>query len=620
MPTFNARTFAVALSCVIAGWFSPSVVEAQVNSGAESQLERYLGGGAARRPRVTEQVFSIGPEYSYTNNIFLENDLDGPFFECRAEGGESLVQDPADCPPVTDGGGRADALDKSLDGEPNEAHIGALAAEGRFTKSSQRYRASAQGNVRAFFDSERDEVRVQPNFVGEGALFGFQDQLQINGSAFIGRTVQNDQTGQSLNQTANLIEQETVARVNIGPTARFSIGSNAAFQARYSREETFQLDTDNTISSDRFGFAGLLRDRSERLQISGEFTHLSQDRERAGGDSEFLERTTSGGRATLSVSDGFALIGEGGVDELQSTRTDTASLEGAFWAAGARWRYVDFEGEALWGERFGGEYLQANIQYSFRDWLQLSARAERSLQFQLGDATANQIDQYFGQLETLEGALPPGTTFTDYAQFADLGDTRDALDAAQGQDGGLAVIDRYDARAVWRIGRLRFSTFASYADFDFGETETQLVTGRASVSTSIGRSTILTATAIARLVDSASCTIPSETVGFCERSEIVPTPVFDEFGDPVLDGDGEQVFIGVEQPIGGVFVETESDLIGGRFRADRRVGRHWTTFAEVGYSQRGSNQEAFDALAQGAARTEFDEAYVTVGLRRRFVR
>jgi len=600
--------------------------QAQNRAATTQALQALMGGGTGRVSQAFDnQTLFLGADLQHTTNIFLEADLGGPFVDCQIGG---RVSDPALCGENANGVRPYTILEKSNDGEANESNVTAIVGEGRVSRIRRNYKLRGEGSLRALRDTETDTLRLLPDLTASGRFYAGDPRLFFDVNGYAGAIQQAAGAGVVINENGNLDRRRTLTRIYAGPSALLPIGRTLGLQAGYRRFDLRVIDEGDRATGDFWNVGGVAFTSSEAGRLELNYSRDETRRENADGEASrnaFIDRDSFTADGGYFLSRNLEAQVELGYDEVSTSRLDEDNLEGFFWAAGGSLRTNDLQLTALYGDRFGGEYVQGQLLYNFRRRLIISGEALRTTRFRLGagsDLATDQFDTLIG-IYDLFGGVASGDFFVDdggiiapptyqpgdylIGGLAPLRDFAGALDddSERGSE-GLAVVDRYRASAIATVARAQIGVSGVVTTLDFGTVSTDVASARVFASAPIGRKVSVSASVSASQSERQFCTVPSDVSGFCVIEVELPDI------DPEL-----LALIGDLDDVLDFRRTVETGTYGGRLRVSYRPNRDWTGFLEVGYSAN-ENLNATARRTQPGA--EFEETFVTIGFRRRIAR
>jgi len=269
----------------------------------------------------------------------------------------------------------------------------------------------------------------------------------------------------------------------------FNPFGGAAFNDTLAQEATLQYDSGGAFNRARFRLAAYGADVTEDSQ---DFVILTADGPTLFSEFEFQQGSVFSDIQIL-LNDVLSLSGAIGYDEVDTGEAaslffDDTDLSGVFWRAGftaAPGRRANIRVE--YGERYGDDFVNADIQYRISSRLNFSARAERSFRTR----TQSVSSQFRGNARATldfadrlrEGEELSPRAVVDAANFFSNGGNNVSL----AQTSGVAISDTASASLVGRFGRTSISMQALYSDDDFGFRQTEVYGAGVSVQRRLSR-------------------------------------------------------------------------------------------------------------------------------------
>lgn len=399
-------------------------------------------------------------------------------------------------------------------------------------------RVSYSDNLRLAPDGFRDDEYIVSALLSGGAVISTQrisglvlGDLDFSQLIDDGDFVVNQNLGAAATATIadNLFYIDVAGRTArdlVGDNARFSGNLNAArdqranvhsltaspyiyrrfadlssVEARYRFSQTFIDDSGSAFRG------GLNDSQSHEALVSYESGGLFDTvRFRVGAYGNMTEEMGADGpspvfeydqgsvfsEAQFALSRSVFLSGAVGYDEID-TKAGAAlffvdeDLSGVFWRAGVTLRPGRRSNMRIeYGERYGDDFIDADLRYQISDRVSLSARAVREFQTRVQGVNARfrgaQTDtlDYIDRLR--EGAsLEPRGVIEAANQYADTVNGRGA------QTSGVRVTDRASAVLAANLGRTTATLSANYNDSDFGFREIETIAGRLNIRRDLSR-------------------------------------------------------------------------------------------------------------------------------------
>ena len=243
----------------------------------------------------------------------------------------------------------------------------------------------------------------------------------------------------------------------------------AAFNDTLAHEVMLNYDSGALLSRARFGVSAYGSDVTEDSQ---DFIFDAGDGFELFSEFEFRQGSISS-NVQFALTDAFSLSGAAGYDEVE-TGDITAlffndeDLSGVFWRAGfiaTPGRRSSFRIE--YGERYGDDFINADISYRISSRLNFSARAERSFRTRTQSLSSR-----------FRGSARATLDFADRLREGQELSPRAVIDAANfltsganvnlAQTSGVAVSDSAFASLSGRFERTSIAFNANFSDDDFG--------------------------------------------------------------------------------------------------------------------------------------------------------
>lgn len=352
-----------------------------------------------------------------------------------------------------------------------------VASNGSAVYSTNRFTGVIDGSLDVSYLTDQSEL-VASQDIGAAGTATISDNLfyfDIAGST--SRQLAGENARFSQNVNAGRSQRVNVHNFSLSPylNHRFANGSAAELRYRFS-----QVFVDGNATNASF-------DTNSRTHevVATYNTGTSIDRLQVGvtaygnrttdygssivNDYDF-EQGSLEGDAQFALSDRFALTGAVGYDDIDTTGPagfiPAAQLTGTYWRAGFRakpGRKTDMRIE--YGERYGDDFINANIRYDISPRVTFSAGAGRSFQTR-AQAASSQFEAL--QRKTLD--------FVDTLRTGSVGDAAAVVDAltrvARSRIGyqqiGLGVSNDANAQLSGAFGRTTLNLYGNYQDTDYG--------------------------------------------------------------------------------------------------------------------------------------------------------
>lgn len=348
----------------------------------------------------------------------------------------------------------------------------------------------------------------------------------------------------------------------------FNPFGGAAFNDTLAHEVILNYDSGALLNRARFRINAYGSDVTEDSQ---DFIFNAGNGLQLFSEFEFQQGSISSD-VQFALSDAFSLSGAVGYDEVE-TGDITAlffndeDLSGVFWRAGfiaTPGRRSSFRIE--YGERYGDDFVNADISYRISNRLSFNARAERSFRTR----TQSLSSQFRGNARaTLD--------FADRLREGQELSPRAVIDAANfltsggnvnlAQTSGVAVSDSASASLNGRFERTSVALTASYSDDDFGFRQVEVYGGSLNVRRQLSRRVTAYGNASYRHADT------NVDISTCEANPAV-------FG---LETAGDCATLAANNGV--------TDTVIGRIGAAYRVYANASVFAEYSRTERFSEND-----------------------------
>lgn len=492
-----------------------------------------------------------------------------------------------------------DNINLSSDAAKEDEVAGSIAANGSAIYSTNRITAILDGSLDVSYLVDQSELVASQDVGAVGTLTIAENLFYVDAAGSSSRQLAGENARFSRNINAGRAQRVNVHNIALSPylNRRFNDGSAAEIRYRVSQ---VIIDDDRTALGANFNNDSRTQEaiasyqtgeRFDRVEI-GLTAYGNKTREygsTAIQDFEFKQGTLEA-NLQFALSERFALTGAVGYDEVDTDAppqfVPADRLSGVFWRAGFRarpGRRTDVRLE--YGQRYGDDFINADLRYELSNRLNFSASASRSFRTR---AQAVSTNYEALQRRTLD--------FVDRLRQGEAGDAEAIIDALtrsnrqrfSAQNIGFGIANEANARLSALLGtRSTASLFGFYSDTDFGFRRITAYGGGLGVQHQMSRRLSAFGDLFYRYVDSTSdltsCLADPRLFGFD-----VTLPGF----DPMVACDS---LIGVE----GV-----TNTVGGRLGASYRLARNVSAFGEYSHTERFSKNPLL----------EYGENTATLGL------
>ncbi len=483
------------------------------------------------------------------------------------------------------------------DGFEEEEVIVSNLFTGNAIYSTKRFTGLIQGDLDVSYLTEAEDVNVNQQIGGVGTATIAENLFYFDVSGSTSRQLVGDNARFSQNINAARNQQVNVHSFALSPylNRRFDDGSSAEIRYRFS--QVFVDDDapaggflNDSQSQELIG----VYDTGERfgdltLRVTAYGARTDESGSQFSPEFEY-EQGTIIGEAEYALTPKFALTGSLGVDEVRSDAPEalipTDELSGLNWLAGFRYRPSRRTDLLVqYGERFGGDYVNAQLSYALSPRVRVTASGSRQFL-----TRAQAIDSNFARAQR---------TVLDFAD--QLRNSQEGLSPAgiiQGANGlgnqfrafqavGVGVSEQYSAGIVAAYDRTQFSANAFYADDDFNFRNIETIGGNANVDHRLSRRITVYGSAFFRLVDTT-----------VDLDQCLAEPAL--FGIDVMTP-GVTAIASCNALSG---VNGEFNTAGGRIGARYQIFRNLAAFGEFNHTQRFSDEPQL----------EFDENFALAGI------
>ena len=470
--------------------------------------------------------------------------------------------------------------------------------------SVPRVTAIMLGDLDFSYLTDQNDFVVNQRIGATSTFTGVDDWLYFDLSGSTSRQLVGDNARFSSNINAGRGQRANVHSYVASPYLYRQLANQSTVEMRYRFSQTF-VDDANNVSVPAFSFSRNDTTTHEALASYESGSTFDKVRVRVtayGADTteetaapfpDFGYRQGSvTGDVQYALSNQFALSGSIGYDDIETQGLSTlffndSDLSGLTWRAGFTAQpgpksRVRFE----YGERFGDDFIDANISYNVTNRLRVDARASRSFRTRTqsvasGFAT-NQLRtlQFADQLR--QGGEQSPRSIINTSNFIARG-----LNGFSAQTNGVAVSDSLRVSATGDFGRTILSFNGNYNDDDFGFRQVETVGAGLRVRRDISRQTTGYFNVNYRRADT------TVDVATCQAN---PTVFGLDPTDPLFDAVADCAALVANNGV--------SSTLLGRLGASRTIYKNASAFVEVSHSERFSQNAAL----------EYSENTVMIGL------
>ena len=391
--------------------------------------------------------------------------------------------------------GYSDNINLQRDGlEDNELILSTLFTGGAIV-STPRATGIILGDLDFSYLVDQSDFVVNQNIGAVSTLTALDNWLYLDLSGSTTRQLVGDNARFSANLNAGRNQRANVHSYSASPYLYRRFADQSSIEARYRFSQAFVDDSNRAFNpfggsafNDTIAHEALATYDSGglfnlvRFRLSAYGSDVTEDSpdfvfDAGNGPEVFTEfgyqQASAYGDVQVFLNQSFALSGAIGYDEVDAADSaslffDDDELSGVFWRAGftaspGRRSNIRLE----YGERYGDDFIDANVSYAFSSRLSFQASAGRtfrtrtlsvSSQFRSNArATLDFADQLREGLEL----SPRGVIET--ANFFAQG-----FNSGVAQTSGVAVTDAASAGLFGRFGRTSVNISGNYADQDFG--------------------------------------------------------------------------------------------------------------------------------------------------------
>ncbi len=470
--------------------------------------------------------------------------------------------------------------------------------------STRRVTAIVLGDLDLSYLTDQSDLVVNQRIGGTSTFTVTDEWLYFDLSGSTSRQLVGDNARFSGNVNAARGQRANVHSYVASPYVYHQLGNQSVVEMRYRFSQAFVGDTNTGVNL----FAGLTRNDSTTHEVlasyaSGGLLDTVRFRVTAYGNDTTEDATAPfpdfgyrqgsiTGDAQLALNTKFALSGSVGYDDVETQGASSlffndAALSGVTWRAGFTAQpgprsQVRFE----YGERFGDDFIDADVSYEISNRLIFTARASRSFRTRTQSVASGFRTS---QLQTLAfadrlrqgGALSPRSV-VNTANYVARG-----LSGYSAQTTGVAVSDSVRASIRGNFGRSIATINGYYSDDDFGFRQVETIGGDMRLNRQMSRKMngygSVTLRGADTSVDTTSCVANPLVFG------LDPTaPMFNAVVDcaTIAAGNGA------------------TTTVVGRIGASRNIYKNVSAFLEVSHGERFSKN----------AQLEYSENTVMIGL------
>ncbi|GEM_PF-1218756 len=465
-------------------------------------------------------------------------------------------------------------------------YILSTALTGGAIVSTPRVTALVLGDLDLGYMFDREDFVVSQNIGVTSTFTAVDNWFYVDVSGQTARQLVGDNARYSGNITSARGQQANVHSYAASPYIYRRMADQSAVELRYRFSQVFVDDDDSIYNL----FNGNFLNDSQSQEVFASYesgAKLDRFRFRIGAYGNKTEETGSGvlpefeykqgsvfGEAQLALSDRFGLSGAAGYDEVETDQAASLffnddELSGAFWRAGFTARpnrrsRVRFE----YGERYGDDFIDADVFYELSKRLVFTAGASRSFQ-----TRAQGINSQFRgvQTQTLDFAdrLREGAELSPRSVIEAANRFSNVLSGRATQTIGVAVTDQAYAALSALYDRTEITLRGNYSDSDFGFRQVENYGLRLDLRHKLSRRLTGYAGVDYRHIDTAVSTAA------CEAN-----PVF--FGlditDPMFDAVADCAFVSAQNGV----TNTVIGRVGGSYQLYKNV----SVFAEYSHAER----------------------------------
>lgn len=487
----------------------------------------------------------------------------------------------------------------------NDEFIISTSLTGGVIVSTRRVTAIVRGNLDLSYLADQSDFVVNQRIGGTSTFTVADDWLYFDLSGSTSRQLAGDNARFSSNVNAARGQRANVHSYVASPYVYHQLSNQSVVEMRYRFSQSFIGDTNTGTNL----FAGLTRNDSKthevlasyqsgglldtvRFRVSAYGSDTTEDATAPFPDFGYRQGSITGD-AQFALSTQFSLSGSVGYDEVEtqgasSVFFNNAALSGVTWRAGFTAQpgprsNVRFE----YGERFGDDFIDADISYEMTNRLVLTARASRSFRTRTQSVSSafrtNQLQTlaFADRLNQGGGALSPGA-IVDSANYV-----AGSVNGLTAQTNGVAVSDSVRASIRGDFGRSIVSVDGFYNDDNFGFRQVETIGGSMRLSRQMSR----------KMTGTGSLTLRNADTSL-DTTTCVSNPLFFGF-DPT-----DPLFNAVVDCAALAASNGATTTLLGRIGVSRTVYKNVSAFLNVTHAERFSEN----------AQLEYGENTVMIGL------
>lgn len=501
--------------------------------------------------------------------------------------------------------GYTDNINLAPDGFEDDEFIFSTIFSGGAITSTNRFTGIALADLDLSYLADRDDFNVSQNVGATGTATVAENWFYVDVSGRTSRQLIGDNARFSRNINSARGQQANVHSLSGSPYIYHRMADQSAVSLRYRFSQVFVDDADSDFGVFDRDFlndsttheavasydSGNLFQRV-RFSLSAYGNDTTEDGSGFLPDFSYRQGAVEGA-AEVALSRSFSLSGAAGYDEVETNDAaaiffDDEELSGVFWRAGfvARPNRRGFA-RIEYGQRYGDDFVDADISYRFTQRLNFRAGANRSFR-----TRAQTINNRFRdtQLQTLQyadllrqgEALSPRDLINSANQFSSL------LGGANAQTVGVGVVDSAFAAVSANYDRTTATLGGYYSDSDFGFRTIETYSVRGNISRRLSRRLTGYVGVDYRRADT------SVDAATCEANPFV-------FGFDALD----PLFDAVTACAGLAAANGLTNTVSGNIGASLQLYENVAAFADYSHTQRWSEVAAL----------EYGENTVFLGLR-----
>ena len=290
----------------------------------------------------------------------------------------------------------SDNINLQNSGLKEDEFIVSTSLSGGVIVSTRRVTAIVRGNLDLSYLNDQSDFVVNQGIGGTSTFTVADDWLYFDLSGSTSRQLAGDNARFSSNVNAGRGQRANVHSYVASPYVYHQLSNQSVVDMRYRFSQTFVGDTNTGMNL----FAGFTRNDSKTHEVSASYQSgglLDRVRFRVSAyGSDTSEEATAPfpdfgyrqgsitGDAQFALNTQFALSGSVGYDEVETQSAgsmffNNADLSGVTWRAGFTAQPGPRSNVRIeYGERFGDDFIDADISYEMTNRLVLTARASRS--------------------------------------------------------------------------------------------------------------------------------------------------------------------------------------------------------------------------------------------------